>query len=100
MSKEVLLNDRMDTAENKKSGWKVKAALAAVLTLVVLLLIIFRSSVLKSLEDLMAWIEIHTVLGPLILVAIYALCAIMFVPGSILTLGAGFAFKQAYGSVW
>ena len=39
-------------------------------------------------------------LGPLILVAVYALCAVMFVPGSILTLGAGFAFKQAYYSTW
>jgi len=30
----------------------------------------------------------------------YVFAAVLFFPGSILTLGAGFAFKQAYGSAW
>ena len=40
----------------------------------------------------------HRVLGPVILILVYILCTVCLVPGSILTLGAGWAFQQAYDS--
>ena len=40
----------------------------------------------------------HKILGPLILSLVYILCTVCLVPGSILTLGAGWAFQQAYSS--
>ena len=40
----------------------------------------------------------HPVLGPLILVLVYIVCTVCLIPGSILTIGAGWAFQQAYNS--
>jgi uncharacterized membrane protein YdjX (TVP38/TMEM64 family) len=42
----------------------------------------------------------NIVSGSFLLMAVYALGTIMFVPGSILTWGAGFAFKYALGDLW
>ena len=38
--------------------------------------------------------------GPFALVGVYIFATVLFIPGSILTLGAGLAFKQAYQSTW
>ena len=38
-------------------------------------------------------------LGPFVLVLVYIVATLLFIPGLILTLGAGFAFAQAYGNV-
>lgn len=37
-------------------------------------------------------------MGPLILVLVYIVCTVCLIPGSILTIGAGWAFQQAYNS--
>ena len=36
--------------------------------------------------------------GPLILSLVYMISTVFLVPGSVLTLGAGWAFQQAYGN--
>jgi uncharacterized membrane protein YdjX (TVP38/TMEM64 family) len=38
-------------------------------------------------------------LGPLVYVAVYVVCALLFVPGSVLTLGAGLVFGLAKGTL-
>jgi uncharacterized membrane protein YdjX (TVP38/TMEM64 family) len=48
------------------------------------------------LGDFLSWIEALGVWGPILLAELYVICTVCFVPGSILTIGAGFAFQ----SVW
>lgn len=50
---------------------------------------------LKSFVD---WLEENTVAGSFLYVLLYAICTILFVPGSVLTIGAGAAFGSALGT--
>jgi len=52
------------------------------------------------LRDFVNWVKDHPLAGPFALSGVYVFCTVLFIPGSILTLGAGFAFKQAYKSTW
>lgn len=38
--------------------------------------------------------------GPFAVAEAYIFCTVLFIPGSIPALGAGFAFKQAYNNTW
>ncbi len=46
------------------------------------------------------WIESLGIWGPIAFIAIYALAAVLFVPGSALTLGAGLLFGVGWGTLW
>jgi len=48
---------------------------------------------LRQISDLGIW-------GPLIFIAVYIVATVLFIPGSVLTLGAGLAFGIAWGSVY
>lgn len=48
---------------------------------------------LAAVEQLGAW-------GPVLFVAIYVLACVLFIPGSVLTLGAGAVFGVVWGSVY
>ena len=39
-------------------------------------------------------------MGPFILTALVCVGTVLFLPGKILTMGAGFAFREAYSSTW
>jgi pyruvate/2-oxoglutarate dehydrogenase complex dihydrolipoamide dehydrogenase (E3) component/uncharacterized membrane protein YdjX (TVP38/TMEM64 family) len=53
----------------------------------------------SSLRSALAWIADLGPLGPVIFVAIYVTATVLFLPGSILTLGAGVIFGVVRGSV-
>jgi len=55
-----------------------------------------RTTILQFLE----WIEENPTLGVVAFVAVYFICTICFIPGSILTLGAGFVFSASTQSLW
>ena len=44
------------------------------------------------------WVEIHPIKGVLAVIVVYTLATILFVPGAILTVGCGFAFRSAFDS--
>jgi uncharacterized membrane protein YdjX (TVP38/TMEM64 family) len=44
--------------------------------------------------------KVNPYLGAFIYMCIYAFATVTFLPGSILTLGAGFAFNHALDSLW
>jgi uncharacterized membrane protein YdjX (TVP38/TMEM64 family) len=54
----------------------------------------------ELLLNALNWIESLGWLGVVAFIAIYALAAVLFVPGSILTLGAGFIFGVVFGSLY
>eukprot|EP00980_Cylindrotheca_fusiformis_P016814 scaffold5072_cov72-Cylindrotheca_fusiformis.AAC.1 len=57
-----------------------------------------HSSMVRSkLKDMLAWIQDHPVQGIFWYAATYAISVVLFLPASILTLGAGFVFCQTFG---
>lgn len=53
--------------------------------------------VLTAFESFLGWIENNIVAGFFALVGVYFLATVLFIPGSILTLGSGFVFGNAVG---
>lgn len=49
------------------------------------------------LEDFVDWNRTSGALGPFLFAVVYVIATVCVVPGSLLTLGAGFAFSQAFG---
>src|ERR1051326_9276800 len=74
--------------------WPLYAVAAATLVLVVKYLHV--QNLLKSALD---WIGKLGPWGPAIFVGIYIVATVFFIPGSVLTLGAGAVFGVALGSV-
>jgi uncharacterized membrane protein YdjX (TVP38/TMEM64 family) len=53
----------------------------------------------QALADFLEWARDHQFLGAVLLALIYALATVVAIPGSLLTLGAGFAFGLGTGFV-
>jgi len=51
------------------------------------------------LRNLLAWIDAQGVAGIMVFVATYIVATVLFIPGSILTLGAGFVFGVVGGTL-
>ena len=51
------------------------------------------------LKDFLAWVEGAGVWGPVLLAAAYIPATVLMIPGSVLTLGSGFAFGVVLGTV-
>lgn len=45
----------------------------------------------------LSWVKDGGAVAPIAFTAVYAAATVAFVPGSVLTLGSGFVFAQAYG---
>jgi uncharacterized membrane protein YdjX (TVP38/TMEM64 family) len=54
----------------------------------------------QLLQDALAWIEGLGALGPLAFIGLYVIATVAFIPGSVLTLGAGFVFGWLAGSAY
>mmetsp|Transcript_22574 Transcript_22574/g.49100 ORF Transcript_22574/g.49100 Transcript_22574/m.49100 type:complete len:359 (+) Transcript_22574:127-1203(+) len=80
-----------------------KALVGAILLGLIVFVIIDASTnqhVKTAIFSFLEWIEEHPALGVLGFVAVYFVATVCFVPGSILTLGAGFVFSSAFRSLW
>jgi uncharacterized membrane protein YdjX (TVP38/TMEM64 family) len=51
------------------------------------------------MQNVLDWIDQFGIWGPVIFIAVYALAAVLFIPGSALTLGAGALFGVVRGSI-
>ena len=80
------------------SHWWPRLIVIAVVLVILILGIVYRSEVSQGIQSFLTWMQNHKILGPAILVLVYALCTIFLIPGSLLTLGAGLAFQQSYGN--
>ena len=54
----------------------------------------------ELLRQALAWVAQLGPWGPVIFIALYVVAAVLFIPGSVLTLGAGAVFGVVWGSVY
>lgn len=88
----------MTDGKTQKPTSRMKTVL--VVAAVLVLLVVLRSfNVRGALVDALESIRELGPLGPLIFVVLYVVATVLFVPGSVLTLGAGFVFGVVRGSV-
>ena len=84
-------------AKQCKNGIKVAAVILGLIGLIAGLRLLGIQDILRQTLDRIAAMG---PLGPIAFITLYILACLCFVPGSILTLGAGFIFGVFYGTVY
>ena len=90
----------------KNRHWKKKlltvcVMLAAVCVFLDALCVLGDHSIInEALHDFLIWITVHPVAAEFAFVGIYVLATLLFIPPTLLLLGAGWAFAEAFGSLW
>jgi uncharacterized membrane protein YdjX (TVP38/TMEM64 family) len=68
---------------------------------IIIFLVVFiaieRTMVAGWIESFLQWVEDNAILGMFVFILVYIVATVLFVPGLILTLGAGFIFTSVYG---
>lgn len=93
------MNDSPPPTESKPKSNKFKTIF--IIAAVVALLIVAQKffNVQQLLINALNWIEGLGPWGPVVFIFIYILATVLFIPGSLLTLGAGVLFKVIGGSI-
>jgi len=74
--------------------------LLAIIIAVVIVILVEKKRINEFLEAFIGWLQENPNLGPFILVLMFIVTTVLFIPAAVLTVGAGLAFKQAYKSIW
>ncbi|KAL7502150.1 hypothetical protein ACHAWX_000473 [Stephanocyclus meneghinianus] len=86
--------------ENKITA-RIKKLLIIIPILVLLLFAVIDSQTSRHIQNafqsLLDWISTHLAAGIFVLIAVYILATVAFLPGSILTVGSGFVYGKAFG---
>ncbi|WP_338017003.1 TVP38/TMEM64 family protein [Myxacorys almedinensis] len=77
----------------------VKVAIAAI-AIALVIIVAKQFNIQQVLQNTLLWIQSLGATGVIVFIGIYALAAVCFVPGSILTLGAGVIFGVVWGSLY
>lgn len=80
------------------TGKIIRAGLVLVIAIVAVVVAV-RYNAPALLRDLLAWIDAQGPAGIAVFVATYIVATVLFIPGSILTLGAGFVFGVVGGTL-
>ena len=86
-----------EVSSSVSSRWKWVRYVAAGIGIVLAVKYLHAQDLLKEALD---WIGKLGPWGPVIFIGIYIVAAVLFIPGSVLTLGAGAVFGVVLGSVW
>ena len=86
----------MPEPARKSSTLRIVVLALAVVALVTAGILLDVSSLLR---DLLAWVREQGIAGVVVFSAVYIAATVLFVPGSILTLGAGFVYGVGWGSL-
>eukprot|EP01084_Bolivina_argentea_P206536 352606_1 len=80
-------------------NWKtwLKIGIATGILTFIVLAIVFNKTTGKYLTAFLEWMQAHPVEGSFAFIGVYWFCTVMFIPGSLLTLGAGFVFRKVAG---
>mmetsp|Transcript_2786 Transcript_2786/g.6544 ORF Transcript_2786/g.6544 Transcript_2786/m.6544 type:complete len:318 (+) Transcript_2786:196-1149(+) len=93
------LTPEEEAAAKRKACFK-KALFAVILVAFIAYVIadsLTTKNVSGAVEDFLAWIEDNPTVGIFAFMGVYVVSTVFFIPGSILTLGAGFVFANAFG---
>ena len=62
--------------------------------------VFFRYDVQTELVRILTWINAQGAVGVTVYIVVYVAATVLFVPGSVITLGAGFIYGVVYGSIY
>lgn len=71
--------------------WSVRILIIVLLIVIIVLIIVYREWVSEKMQVFLEWLRENPALGTLCLSLIYIVATLIFLPGSLLTLGAGVA---------
>ncbi|MDY7006254.1 MAG: TVP38/TMEM64 family protein [Cyanobacteriota bacterium] len=92
-------NLEQDTEKKPKSN-KLLKPLLIIFVVATLLVIAYKFNAQQLLINALDWIETLGPWGPIAFIIIYILATVLFLPGSLLTLGAGLLFGPIFGSIY
>lgn len=94
-------NDQEVEEEDKKPFCSPSKLIVGILLLAFIVFVIVDSLTTRyvsgAVQDFLEWIEGNPVAGIFLFVIVYFIATVFFIPGSLLTLGAGFVFASAFG---
>jgi len=93
----VAMSDSKTASSQSGFRWKWLLYAGAVGVLIAVAKYFHVQELLKQALD---WVGQLGPLGPMIFIALYVMATVLFVPGSVLTLGAGAVFGVVWGSVY
>jgi len=95
------VNSTVEAAAQQKPASKVKFVFYVLITMAVMAaVILLRREVGGYLLQFARWVDGLGVWGPVVFILGYAVAAVAFIPGSLLTLAAGIIFGLAKGTVY
>ncbi|MFW6212441.1 MAG: TVP38/TMEM64 family protein [Spirochaetota bacterium] len=81
-----------------------KGSLLKIVVLVVVVAALVTAAIVFDfntyLRNVLEWIRGQGTVGVLVFVGVYIVATVLFIPGSILTLGAGFVYGVVFGSIY
>merc|ERR1712176_500249 len=89
-----------ETVRSNKRNRIKKAVIAVVLVGIIAFVIadsLTNKYVKEGIDIFLAWIEKNPIPGVFAFMGVYFIATVLFIPGSILTLGSGFIFANVYG---
>ena len=85
-------------AKSRSGLWRLLVLLVVVAALVVAVTV-FKDRVKGWLDGLLGWADGLGVWGPVVVGASYIVACVLFLPGSVITLGVGFLFGVLKGTI-
>ncbi|MCG8389861.1 MAG: VTT domain-containing protein, partial [Cytophagales bacterium] len=82
-----------------KTGTIIRLGIVAILVALGVFLFV-RYDVQTELVRILTWIDDQGIVGVIVYIAVYIIATVLFIPGSVITLGAGFIYGVVYGSIY
>lgn len=82
-----------------KTGTIIRLGIVAILVALGVFLFV-RYDVQTELVRILTWIDDQGIVGVIVYIAVYITATVLFIPGSVITLGAGFIYGVGYGSIY
>lgn len=82
-----------------KTGTIIRLGIVAILVALGVFLFV-RYDVQTELVRILTWIDDQGIVGVIVYIAVYITATVLFIPGSVITLGAGFIYGVVYGSIY